>query len=182
MRCSLASLTFFILISRGAAQEGAGGDAISWRRFDSREARFSISFPGVPEVQKQTGAINFQVANAHWACAVSFLDLAVLGAAAGPEKVSTVLRDSDKVLNTMRDGAVRNLKLKVLDEKTIALKGSPGRELQAVRPPHFLRSRTYLVHDKIYTISVIGSREIILSSAADWFLNSFTVDAVPSDK
>ncbi|MCS6865082.1 MAG: hypothetical protein RMJ56_11940 [Gemmataceae bacterium] len=79
-------------------------------------------------------------------------------------------------LDKVRDGN-KGERGQVIEEKDITLSlGSekfPGRDLLIETPQGYLRNRVVIVGRRLYQVMVQGTKEVVTSSAADKFINSF---------
>lgn len=143
-----------------------------WKEFTSKEAGFTVLFPGKPKLSKQevagTTVLQYSVETDGASYAVAYAEL--------PAKAPEI----KKVLDGARDGAVRNTKGKLVSESEITLGKDkhPGREiLVEVAENVFLRQRFFLVDgQKMPQVIVAGKKEVVSSKDADRFLDSFKLD------
>jgi hypothetical protein len=88
---------------------------------------------------------------------------------------------TSSLLDGARDGAVERTNGRLLSEKLISLGGYPGREIKikVETPKHtaIVRSRIYLVKNRLYQVLVVTSIQEAYSTIGTTFLNSFQVTA-----
>jgi hypothetical protein len=145
-----------------------------WKPFSSKAGGFSVLVPGVPTEKDQAittlaGVINckmYEVTLAQGALVTAYNDL--------PQKVQP--GGEKAVLDGARDGAVANVKGKLLSDKDIKLGTAPGREVEIdVQGKARIRTRIYLVNgSRMYQVMVVGANaDFPASKDANRFLDSF---------
>jgi hypothetical protein len=150
----------------------ASAEEKPWKEFTSKEAGFTVLFPGKPKQSKQEAAgttvLQYSVELDGVAYMAAFAEL--------PAKVTEI----KPVLDGARDGAVRNTKGKLVKESEITLGKDkhPGREiLVEVADNNFLRQRFYIVNgNQMPQVVVVGKKEAVTGKDADRFLDSFKLD------
>jgi hypothetical protein len=143
------------------------------QQFNSTEGGFSILLPGTPKYAVETvdSAAGPLVVNTYMvdgfdkAYGVMYTDY--------PDAVLET--DPQKVLDGARDGAVTNVKGKLLSEAAMTLNGYPGREMNISAGQLGVRSRVYLVNKRIYSVIVTGPVNQMNLSVFDEVLNSFNL-------
>jgi hypothetical protein len=80
-----------------------------------------------------------------------------------------------QVFDSSRNGAVANLKGKLVREKDIKLDKHPGREVQieVAGGKRLFRARVFLVERRLYQVVVFGTKDAATSKEADRSLDSF---------
>jgi len=144
-----------------------------WRVFTSKEGRFSIAMPGMPEEKKQrvtaaTGNLDvflFTIEGKNdSAYVISYTDLPAADAAPGTE---------EKRLDFAREGAVDRARGKLRSEKKIELDKHPGRELVIETDKDaVIRMRIFVVKQRLYQTMALGSGAFVQSKEAALFLDS----------
>jgi hypothetical protein len=154
-----------------------------WYLFESKEFGFTILFPKKPTEQSQ---------NVESAIGPLKLNLFLYEGANDPTDENYVYGvnyteypdslfvniDSTTMSNFFRgsiDGMVGNVKGELLSEKTIELKGFPGREVKAslMNGTAIIKARLYLIRNKMYMIETITDTKKDSNQSIDKFFNSF---------
>jgi hypothetical protein len=148
----------------------------SWKEFRSQAGRFSVRLPGTPKEDKQAidtavGKIDmflfvYEVSN-DVAYLIMYNDY--------PEDV-VAKADKTTMLDGARDGAVENVKGKLRSEKNVSISGSPGREIvvdTSDAPLSTIKSRMYLVKNRLYQVMAVVPKGKETSKDVDKFLDSF---------
>jgi hypothetical protein len=152
----------------GGCQDG------QMREYTSPDGQFKVLFPGKPKEETQLGIGGLMkkvsVSRRDGAYVVTAQEVKI-----APDAAPAVLEDR---LDGVRNGAVSNIRGKLLREEKITLAGRyPGRDIVAEMPEQvgLLRDRLYLVGDRLYQVMVMGRREWVESPDAQRFLDSFTL-------
>ncbi len=151
----------------------------TWKRFTSRDGRFSVVLPFTPRKTTQTqkthmGEIQIQsfiVAppNQEVAYVVAYNDFPY---SYGQED------NAQLILNDAQNLAVRTTDSKLVRQQNITWNGNPGRQLEYVKPGGIItKHRMYLVNGRLYQVMVTTTEEQqkTLSGSINGFLNSFRV-------
>lgn len=155
--------------------------ATKWEIVTSAEGRFEILMPSKPvesSRELKTGETTKTIIRSLTALQplnVKF-DVNYFDYPAG--KMATA--DREKYYDTARDGAIARSRVTLLSEKRPALDGRPGREMIIALPvdpkapgPVAVRTRSYLLDDRLYTIYYSGPRGTETSKEVDAFFESF---------
>jgi hypothetical protein len=147
---------------------------VTWKEFSSHEGAFSTLMPGTPtektqKVNTQAGTIDihgFTLEQKSFTYMVSYNEYpdAIVQAAS-----------ADKILDAARDGGVSNVQGKLLSELIISLDKYPGREIriEAADGKHTVKTRIYLVKNRLYQVLVVTPKEGSFSNDVTKFLDSF---------
>jgi hypothetical protein len=143
--------------------------------FKSLEGGFSVQLPGEPKykAQKLQGTDITQhmfLIESKDGKVAHLAAYQVDGNLAGLSK-----EQKQVVLTRARDSARETFQGKVLADKAIELAGHPGHEFK-ISVPNLkaeYRSRVYIVGDRLYQVTILGSREVVDSKEADAYLSSF---------
>ncbi len=144
------------------------------KEFSPKGEGFSISMPGSPRRKtEQTDSpvgklesVSYEATTAQAHYGVSYVDY--------PKSlVETGLVNT--MLNGARDGMLETSKAKLVQEEKIKLKEYQGRDLLVEAPggKSYLRTRLYLVKQRLYMIMTEGSKAQVTGDAAKKFLDSF---------
>ncbi len=160
-----------------------------WKEFSSPEGHFTILFPGKPREYVQppdtkAGRLEKRIYALETALAtyiVAYDDLAPFSA--DPATIK-------QMLDSGRDQAIASEKGKLLEEKNISLDGHPGREIVAETPEGILKTRVYVVRQRLYQIilftpsSQMRSKESgqLDQSMTHKFFESFRLTIKPEEK
>lgn len=82
---------------------------------------------------------------------------------------------AETLLNNARDGAVRNVKGKLLNERRIMLQGNPGRHILVDTPDNRVSQRFVLVGNKLIQAIYVGAAGDEFQPNVVRFFNSFTI-------
>ncbi len=146
--------------------------------FVSEAGGFRVALPGTPKEKVQSvPGINqpieirmFLVERGDASYGATFCDY--------PEAIA--LADPDRVLEGGIEGALKNLKGKLLAKRNITLQGHPGREFSASftapnKAPGLYRARAYLVGARLYQVILCGPEAEIAGDAGDRIFKSFAL-------
>jgi hypothetical protein len=168
----------FLLVS-GVIYLIRGGDKLKeFEEYYSADGRFSVLFPGEPKeslqsVRTAAGQINLVMLTAGSKTsgfAVGYTDY--------PRNV-VESSDPEEMLDGARDGAVRNVGGRLIDETPLDFHGHPAREIRVEAPKKTsIRSRLILIENRLYQLVVISKSARILDEKGSEFFDSFTVDGV----
>jgi hypothetical protein len=171
------AIVFFAIavtaISFTAAQE--------W--FVRETSNYTIQFPAAPEhsmqsVPSEIGDLKMEI-NIFDASKTKGDDNLVYGLVTSEYPDSLIDSDNKEILPTFfrnsTDGAVTNVKGKLLSEKEISLGSFPGYEIRIdfQEGMAIITMRSYLVHNKMYVLQVISETAKEKNRSADKFFNSF---------
>lgn len=154
--------------------------------FVSPDSTFSVVMPGVPTVQsipltyESKGRV-LTILVSSYTLNTPFCFYSVSEFMLPDENISemsseAVSGDSTrKVLDSMRDGVIRETGATLLREEHIRLDGHPGRAVWVETKDGRLQSvmRLYLVKGKAYQLIVVASKDYELAQEAAEFFNSF---------
>jgi len=163
-----------LLLVVGALLAGCGGT--TWSEFSSAEGAFSVLMPGTPTEETQTqdtelGAIDvhsftFEQGGVAYLVGYNVFPAAVIEAAS-----------PDSLLDGACDGQVQAVKGTRVSEQEITLGAYAGRDLEILIEdsdgPASLRSRMFLVRDRLYQVMVVGPKGQSTSPDTLKFLDSF---------
>jgi len=163
-----------LLLVVGVVLAGCGGT--TWSEFSSAEGAFSVLMPGTPTEETQTeetemGGIDvhsftFEEGGVAYLVGYNVFPAAVIEAA-----------DPDALLDGACDGQVKAVNGTRVNEEEITLGAYPGRELEILiedsEGPASLRSRNFLVGDRLYQVMVVGPEGQSASPDTTKFLDSF---------
>lgn len=148
-------------------------------QYDSSAGKFSVEFPGKPEEQSQTvqtevGSIKLNIVmyeKRNSAYLVMYCDYpADHVQAAG----------SDVILEGACEGAVSNIRGTLVSQEPITIGDHPGREIKATASTDGnqveLRSRIYLVGNRLYQVIVSATPGGTKDSVANRFVDSFKLN------
>ncbi len=176
MKIKLTIPLFFLLATAVSAQSD------SWVLF--KTAAFSAEFPKQPatEATKVNSAIGELKLDMYTydASESSDNDANYVYMVMSTEYPDSLVNsdDTDRLPDIFRggiDGAVNNVKGKLLSEKIIEIDGFPGREIKIDFKDGLavITVRLYLVKNKMYMVQVITATENDMNKASQKFLNSF---------
>jgi hypothetical protein len=154
----------------------SGCDILGWRAYTSAEGGFSVRLPAEPKGQKiilDTGVgrtyLNIYILNRkddNFVYSIGYVDY--------PASLFQ-LKNADKILDDGRDGAVKNIKGKLISESKISINKNPGREvtIEATAGDAVLRAKFFLVGQRMYQLMVTTSKKKSKSYQILKFLDSF---------
>ena len=172
-RSRSAIVGLVLIFVGGCGQKAPIWQNATWQEFRSGEGRFTALFPGTPQPKTQTvftaignvTAFMYMVDSSDGAVGVMYADYPPALVQQG---------DVTKMLDGARDGAIANVKGKLVEESRSSLQGAPGREyLIQIKESAFCRSRIYLVKNRLYIVQALGSKQQVQSREAERFLDSF---------
>jgi len=156
----------------------AGCGEAAWSEFSSEEGAFSVLMPGAPTEQTQTqnteaGAIDvhsFVFEQGGVAYLVGYNDIPAVVIESAP---------SAAILDGACSGQIDQVKGTLLNKEEITLGAYPGRDMEIQIEDSdgisSLRSRTYLVGDRLYQVMVIGPKGQGASPDTAKFFDSFNL-------
>lgn len=157
---------------------GDGGKLEEFKPYRSDEGSFSILLPGKPNrtVQKIETSVSplefvmYQAGSDEIGFIAGYVDY--------PDMMFENV-DIEKMLDGARDGAVQNVKGKLLNEKVLDFHGNPGRELEIEVPNKAtLKSRIILIDCRLYQIMAVSDSKSTLNANCPKFFDSFKVDGL----
>jgi hypothetical protein len=169
-------LAFLFLASLGAGciNDGVLVEGTTWQAFTSDEGRFTVQMPGTPAKQSQemigTTMNLFSVEGPELMYGIGYADLPIPGI----ERESAA--QIDKRLNGAVQGSVNNIQGKLTRQGNITLIGKyPGKEYEADLPQGrgIIRSRVYIVKQRLYMLMVAGKPNLVKSDDTKKFFGSF---------
>jgi hypothetical protein len=171
MKVRLLGLAVVLPLLLGGGDPKAG---LKFKEFAPKGAGFSVMMPGEPKEQKKSvktpaGDVEITMNVAEPAANYTF----VIAHTDYPE---AALKNSseDQRLDAYRDAAVREVKGKIINEKKIKLAKFPGRDVVIeLSPKGQLHARFYVVDNRLYQLTVGGTKEQASSKDAEKFLDSF---------
>lgn len=139
------------------------------------EGGFSVELPGKPNKQTQTVntpagpiAINmFTTETGGEAFIVGYNDF--------PAQAANIV-PAETILNSARDGAIKNVNGKVTSERSINLNGNPGKEFvgDSTTPMEgTFSARIYWVKPRLYQVLYVHRKGTAASENGQKFMNSF---------
>ncbi len=130
-----------------------------WEHFATADGAFSMEFPGKPTVEEQQFTLSTGGTRTLTEVGVTTPDR-VYYSFTRAEIQNSDGRPIDEILDSGRDGAVKNLQGHLLSEKRIAIQGFPARELQArVRKNMFFDSRLIAENGRLLMLAVVSPGE-----------------------
>jgi len=148
--------------------------AEDWKEFSSAEGRFSVNMPGQPAPGKQMiktaigdiAMYQFTLSlGKDYAYSALYSDF--------PELIMRQPNAAESLLNSGRDGAVQNVKGKLVSEQGLLLGSYPGREIHVEAPQGAIRARFFVVDQRLYQVIAVAPGDKILSDDVTKFLVSF---------
>ena len=123
-----------------------------WERFSAAHGEFSLQFPGKVTLEANqpatAGGATFHLMGTQTIDG----DYYGLGYA---EVEGLESKSATDILNSARDGAIKNVQGSLIDEKQVMVQGFPGREIRAhARKNSFLDARLLLVKNQLYMLIV----------------------------
>lgn len=173
MRALFAAIAVALLLGNSAGAEDT--DKVEWKEFASKAGRFKVLMPGAPRLDEVETESDFGPGVLHMNSVqkgeadygANYSDF--------PAGIKTVPLKT--ILDSSRDGAIENLKGKLIGEKDIALGAVTGRDIKidVGDGKRVFRARVFLVDQRLYQVVVFGPREVTTSKESDRFLDSFTL-------
>lgn len=154
----------------------AGCQKFSWKDFSTPQGNFSVLMPGNPENHTQSqntpfGPVTtyaFIYSNKDSAFAVSYTDY--------PESLMQGF-DVQKGFDGARDAELAKSGGSLISESPISLNSFSGREVQMTTTEgdgkHAIRTRMYLVKNRLYQVLVVLPKDELFSKNAVKFMDSF---------
>jgi hypothetical protein len=147
-------------------------------KFSHKEGKFTVTVPKKPVEQKQklkTEAGELDV----YMFVVDQKDRGYITSYTDYPKGTVTNKNREKVLEGARDGSVKGVKGKLISDKKIKLgKMHDGYELQIQLPNKgvTIRSRIYLVGDRLYQVVALGPADFTKGKEVDAYFDSFKVN------
>jgi hypothetical protein len=172
-RCRWGSVAVIFILALGCAPKPPFGGNAPWQEFTSAEGRLSVEFPGSPSTQTISAPTAIGAITAH-CFTMEFSDGSFAVAYSDFPSELVQRADVNKMLDGARDGAVANVKGRLVEQSKTSLRNAPGREfLIQINDSAYCRTRIYLAGNRLYQIQVLGNKDQVRSGAADKFLGSF---------
>lgn len=176
-------LTFFLFAGYSASKVVPANPPLKiarsiWNPFSSNQGLFTVLMPGKPtqantKVNTSLGTIPVNMVyvnrNQEAIYLVAYSDL--------PPNVSIKnSREMNQILTEIVSGFSEGARAKLLSQRTIKLKNSPGKEIRVQLDKGLMaRARLYLVNKRLYQVVVATNKEKDLAKSIQGFLNSFQV-------
>lgn len=151
-----------------------------WKRFVSREGRFTVIFPGTPKVSEETISAPPLTFVAHKTQLTTFAEYGVIYGDYPKEIIDQT--PADVILDQGAKGGVAEVNSKLLSISPITVNGYPGR-LMKERMPNgtIMQAKIILVGRRLYQVAITtpkpdgANRETlgVYDAIAERFLNSF---------
>ena len=144
------------------------------KNFTSEDGRFSILLPDTPkfETHNLSSAVGPVVSKSY---IVDDLDMSY-GVTYTDYPSDVVERtDPQKMLDGARDGGISNSHGELVTEKNISLNGYPGREMTISVRDIAVRSRVYIVKNRLYSVLASGPIAQLYLEPAVSILDSFNL-------
>jgi hypothetical protein len=154
-----------ILIILGLLFASAAIAQNNWIKFTPEGGGFEVMLPSPPKEQIETKK-NF---TSHTFS--SLLDRNVF--LVSYSDYNTPVTDPQKHLEANRDDFNKNLYAKPLTSRNITLDGQPGVEFTSEIPAANIRSRIYLVENRLYQLVNMTFKDSVDEKSGDLFLDSF---------
>ena len=156
---------------------GCGLIGGGWGRYTSIEGGFSVLLPAEPKPQKiildsdfgQTYLYMYMLDNKDgFVYSASYVDYPL-----GVFQEKSVAQ----ILDDARDGAVRNVRGKLLSESSISIKKHPGREImvESATGKAIVKAKIFLINHRLYNLNATASKEMSSSNNFRRFLDSFEI-------
>jgi hypothetical protein len=170
----LAIRTLLIVLLAFAAGRIDAADTSDFKPFTSKEGRFTISFPGKPDVSTSTVK-----------APIGDMEMHVFRATRGKESYTLTYNDyppdalkgvdAERILDAARDGGVGTTHGKVSKETKIAKseKNLPSRELEIDIQGTTANARLLLAGNRLYVIMAYPANSGGSAARAKQFLDSF---------
>ena len=163
MRAILAAVVFVGFAIGLAAQDV--------KKFESKEGKYSVGFPGTPKMSTSKGGdidVNIAIAEkGSGGFAVMYSDLP---AEAAKQKSKDLLDGGQK-------GLVDNFKAKVTKSTDVEFgkQKYPARQILAEKEAIHLRITIILAEKRLYQVFIVGQKEMVEGKEADEFVKSFEI-------
>ena len=158
--------------------KGGGGKLPPFEQFRCEDGRFTVLMPGKPKQEKNTidtalgkiDLIMYMAGSRKISCIAGFCDY--------PQKYIDST-DPQKMLDGARDGAVANVKGRLVSETKVSFNSKPARQFVIEVPNRgFITARIILVGPRMYQLMLIAPTNQGHEEDISRFFNSFTVDGV----
>jgi hypothetical protein len=152
-----------------------GQTAAEWRDFTSPDGSFTIALPGDPIEKKETTKTAAGNMDMH----LFTLDLRNISYAViytdFPPAFLQMPNAAEKLLEGGRNGAVAQVKGRLVSDQPISIGRHPGRELQIECSQGTILARIYIIDGRLYQMIVLTPTGKAISHDARKFLESFRV-------
>jgi hypothetical protein len=142
-------------------------------RFESKEGKYSVQFPGKPtKSARKAGGVDLNIAiveKGTGGFAVIHTDL--------PSEAVKAAKPKDLLDGGQQKGLVENFKAKVTSARDFQFgpEKYPARELVAEKDQLHLRVRIILAGNRLYQVLVVGPKDLTVGMEADAFFKSFDI-------
>lgn len=169
-------ILLLVMACSGCSNEPAPSAAPRWRQIACAEGAFTATFPGAPLRQATTRETPFGPVTV-----VLFVHecpaLATTVAYSELPAASIALGTKEELLQRAEDGAIANVRGKLLKRNVAVVSGHDGIELLLhTKEGACIRNRLLVVNRRIYQILVAGTREQVASADAERFLDSLQLE------
>jgi hypothetical protein len=156
-----------------------GSDKLApFKEFRSNEGRFTVLMPGEPKSEDQSADTSvgnvkmfiFTAGSTKVGCVVSYADY--------PEQLINAT-DPQKVLDVARNGAISNVKGRLVRENKFDFHGLPARDVVIEMPNKiFVTTRLILAGPRFYQLMLIAPKDNSHEQDIAKFFDSFKIDGV----
>jgi hypothetical protein len=174
----MSKMTRLMLLSLALLPGACGGSTAlpsSWITFTSKDGGFSIGMPENPKEQN----VNAPTPVGNLAVTIYMVEKpdAVFMASFNDYPDDVLKQGPESLLDGAQNGAIANVKGKLISSKKITLGSNPGREFefQALGGEGIARQRLYLVKNRLYAILVLAKGKS-LPKETEAFLTSFKLN------
>jgi hypothetical protein len=162
-----------------AIQYFTGSDKLApFEEFRSDAGNFSILMPGKPKTEKQTvetavGSVDmimYTAGSRKAGCAVAFTDY--------PQQLVDST-DPQKLLEGAKNGAIKNVKGKLVSETKVSFNGLPARDMVIEVPSEgIITARLIIASPRFYQLMLITPKDKDHKEDISKFFNSLKIDGV----
>ena len=166
----LAAVMSLALLAGGFTQA-------EWPKFKSTEENFTISMPGEPRQERNSGRGPF--GNGHHIYSIESNGVSYTVSNSVFENPPTQPKDIKRVLDFARDVVLTVTSGKLLSDKDISVEGYPGREVRIEKDKKVWTLHAYVVKGRMYQLMTTEPKAKEQSPDTAKFFDSFKLLAPP---
>ena len=147
----------------------------TWKPFSPPGGKFTIVMPLNPVTEAPKTSTGYEAKTYRIVSAMSNLAGMAVGYSDQPSTAGFE-KDPKKILDSVRNKAVEDLRGELIREKPITLKKYQGTEFEVtVRGGYTVKQRVYLANKRLYSLMVITGSKGLDSPEAKTFFDSFQI-------
>ena len=156
-----------------AAVYGMAAQTTGWKTFTPPAGHFSIAMPAIAEPKEEKQTTPTSPVGPYTTYLYSVTADRVIYMAGWVDYAPTLNLNVPSEIAKNRDNFVKQIKARVVSERSVNYGSSPGLEFTAETDAVTVRSRIYVIGKRPYMLITVGSKGRDISASVDKFFTSF---------